>query len=1086
MPVEERRVVSILFADLAGFTSRSDHADPEDVHRTLIPFHAIAKEEIEQCGGVLDKFIGDAAMGVFGAPVAHEDDPERAVRAALAIQARTADLEMPVRAAVNTGEAVVTLATGPLVGENVAGDVVNTASRLQALAPPGGVVVGEATHHATRRVIAYRELAPATVKGKAEPLRVWVAEAVRAQAPGRADQEATPFIGREHERRLLRDLFAGTLRDRALHLVTIVGEPGIGKTRLVADLRTHALEHEEPLTWLRGRCLPYGGAVTFSPLEEVVRQAVGVRASDGRDEVTRKLERHLQALEPEAEDAEWLRTRMAPLLGLVEVERQVAAHRAESFAAWSRFLRAEAALAPTVVIVEDLHWAEPALLDFLDQLGDHLYDVPLLLVTTARPELLDTRPGWGAGLPNSTTVTLTPLAEDDMQRLLAGLLASTSVSVESPDRLVHQAAGNPLYALEFVRMLADRGAVGAVGPLELPDTVHGLIAARLDALSAAQRSLLQDAAVVGDPFWSGAVAAMHERDDPTVGLAELRRRGLVRRTSSQTVAGEVEFAFTHGVVRDVAYGRIPRAGRLSRHLAVARWLEETAGDRLGDRVELLAHHTTAALALAVTARQPLDIPALRLDARRFLLLAAQRQTPIDVPQAADYYRRALDLTAVGDPERPRLLRKRTETAWRAGELDVDAAVRAYEEARDEALADGDELEAAHCMRRLYFQLGFRGNTQEAGQSLDRAIDLLESQEGEPAELLAELYAARAENEMFAGRTVASLEWADRALALPHTPAVDMMALHIRGNGRCERGDLGGMDDLWDALHRAQASGIGTDLAESYSYLAEWVGLQEGPQQSLEMNRAQTEACQARGMAGQAMWATTESLWMLYDAGEWDELLTRAEQALAWATLHEDSQVGTAALTYTARVWAHRGRLDDAAALVGRLLPAARRIGDLQILSPALVTAAGVASLVGDPTTSVALLRELDEATAGGPSEYRELQLCEPVRVCRRLGEVELAAALAGTRPVFVTRTRLAMLTVQALLAEMRGEHADAAVRFEEAAQAWERWGDPFEQAHALAARVRCLGTGGFDEAAADRSAAEAVFSSLGVPGDQWA
>lgn len=1078
-------MVSVLFADLAGFTSRSDQADPEDVHRSLIPFHAIAKEEIERNGGVLDKFIGDAAMGVFGAPVAHEDDPERAVRAALAIQASTADLEMPVRAAVNTGEAVVTFATGPQVGENVAGDVVNTAARLQALAPPGGVVVGAATHHATRGVVDYRELAPATVKGKAEPLRVWVAEAVRAQAPGRADEDATPFVGREHERGLLRDLFTGTLRDRALHLVTVVGEPGIGKTRLVADLRTYALAHEERVTWLRGRCLPYGGAVTFAPLEEVVREATGVRRSDDREQARGKLEQHLRALEPEAEDAEWLRSRMAPLLGLVDGAGEPAANRTESFAAWSWFLRAEAVLAPTVLVVEDLHWAEPALLDFLDQLGEHLDDVPMLLVTTSRPELFDARHGWGAGAPNSATVTLAPLDQADMQRLLGELLTRSVLPAEAQDPLLRQAGGNPLYALEFVRMLVDRGVVGTDGSLELPDTVHGLIAARLDALSVAQRSLLQDAAVVGDPFWSGAVAAMHGGDDVASLLADLRRRGLVRRTSSQTMTGEVELAFTHGLVRDVAYGRIPRAGRVSRHLAVARWLEETAGDRLEDRAELLAHHATAALSLAVAAGLPVDIPALRLDARRSLLLAGLRQTPIDVPQAAGYYRRALDLTPVDDPERPRLLRKCTELAWRAGELSADDAVRAYEVARDQALADGDQLEAAHCMRRLYFQLGFRGDTLAAGQVLDHAVDLLERQEGEPAELLAELYAARAENEMFAGRTLPSLEWADRALALPHTSSVEMMALHIRGNGRCERGDLGGMEDLWEALHRAQASGTGTDLAESYSYLAEWVGLQEGPQRSLEMNRAQTEACEVRGMAGPAMWATAESLWMLYAAGEWDEVLARAERALTWATLHEDSQVGTVALTYSARVRAQRGMLSDAVALVERVLPVARQIGDLQVLSPALVTAAAVASWSGDGSASVSLLRELDEVTAAGPTEYRELQLCEPLRVCRRLGEVELAERLAGTRPVFVTRTRLAMLTVGALLAEMRGELEDAAAGFEDAAQGWQRWGDALERAHALAGRARCLATAGVSGGTADRSAAQVIFANLGVPEGQW-
>ncbi|MGZ5213110.1 MAG: ATP-binding protein [Actinomycetota bacterium] len=880
----------------------------------------------------------------------------------------------------------------------------------------------------------------------------------------------------------MRELFARAIRERSLQLVTIVGEPGIGKTRLVGDLREHVLAHEEPTTWYRGRCLPYGESVTFAPLEEVVREATGVRRSDDREEAAEKLDRHLRTLEHRAVDADRLRARLAPLLGLVDVEGRAAANREQSFAAWTRFLGDEAALAPTVLVIEDLHWADPAMLDFLDQLGDRLPDAPLLLVATARPGLFDARRDWGAGKPNSSTVTLPPLTEDDMQRLLAELLVRTVLPPEAQAPLVESAGGNPLYALEFVRMLADQGSVTDASSIALPETIHALIAARLDALTSAQRSLLQDAAVVGDPFWSGAVASMHGGVDVAPSLDQLRRRGLIRRASSQTMTGEDELTFTHGLIRDVVYGQIPRAGRATRHLAVARWLEGTAGDRLEDRAELLAHHTTEALALSIAAGLLEDVTALTRDARRFLLLAGQRQTSIDVPQAATYYRRALEMTPAGDPQRPTLLRKGTELAWRAGKVDVDEAIRAYQEAMAEALANGDEHEAAYCMRRLYFQMGFRGDTEAARKLLDRGIDLLERREGETPELLAELYACRAEDEMFSGRTKGSLRWADRALALPHSASVDMMALHIRGNGRCELGDLDGMDDLRDALHRAEASGNGVDLAQSYSYLSEWVGLQEGPLRGLEMNQAQIEACEVRGMAGQTMWSTAESLWMLYDAGRWDEALARAARAIGWATLQEDSQVGTVGLTYSARILAHRGRVDEAAELVERYLHTARQIGDLQIASPALVTAAVVAWMKRDAPTATEYLREFDDATQEGPSEYRELQLPEAIRICREHDDLELAEALAGTRPVFVTRARNSMRSVGALLAEMRGDHEDAAARFEEAADSWGGWGDPFERAHALDGMARCLSAIGLaeDAAAAEREA-RAIFSSLGIP-----
>ena len=532
----------------------------------------------------------------------------------------------------------------------------------------------------------------------------------------------------------------------------------------------------------------------------------------------------------------------------------------------------------------------------------------------------------------------------------------------------------------------------------------------------------------------------------------------------------------------MAYGRIPRAGRATRHIAVARWLEETAGDRLEDRAEQLAHHTTEALSLTLASGASQDVTALQDDARRALQLAGQRQTPIDVPQAAAYYRQALELTPPGHPQRPTLLRKGTELAWRAGKVDVDEAIRAYEEAMHQALGNGDDHEAAWCMRRLYFQIGFRGDTVAARQLLDRGIDLLEHLEGEPPELLAELYACRAEDEMFAGRTKGSLEWADRALALPHSASVDLMALHIRGNGRCELGDLDGMNDLWDAVHRAEASANGVDIAQSYSYLSEWVGLQEGPLRSLEMNRAQIEACEVRGMAGQAMWSTAESLWMLYDAGRWDEALERAARAIEWATQQEDSQVGTVGLTYSARILAHRGELDEASALVERYLHTARQIGDLQILSPALVTAAVVAWKRDDTQDAITRLGEFDDATRDGPTEYRELQLPEAVRICRNLGDVELAETLAGSRPVFVIRTKNAMASVHALLAEMQGDHERAAALFEAAAEGWEAWGDPFERAHALDGLARCASAlGRTSDAERARGAASAIFAELGVP-----
>ena len=1082
-PIEERRVVSILFADLAGFTSRSDHADPEDVRRTLIPFHTIAKEEIERFGGTLDKFVGDAAMGVFGAPVAHEDDPERAVRAALAIQARASEMAIPVRAAVNTGEAVVTFATGPQVGENVAGDVVNTASRLQSIAPHGGVAVGGVTYRATRGAVDYRELEAVTVKGKADPLRVWVVESMREERPGRPDQDATPFVGRERERNVLRKLFARAMADRSLQMVTIVGDPGIGKTRLVADLRDHVMGYDPSARWYRGRCLPYGESVTFAPLEEVVREATGVKRSDDREEAARKLADRIHVIEPKAEEAGWLGARLAPLLGLVDAGERMGANREESFAAWNRFLAADAVRAPMVLIIEDLHWADPAMLDFLDQLADQLRGVPLLLVCTTRPELFDARRDWGADKTNALTLTLSPLAETDMQQLLAELLVRSVLPAETQGPLVKSAGGNPLYALEFVRMLGDRDVVSDVSEIAVPETIHSLIATRLDALTAAQRSLLQDAAVVGDPFWSGALASMASGEDGAdlaVPLHQLQGRGLISRTRSQTMAGEDEYSFTHVLIRDVAYGQIPRAGRARRHLAIARWLEAAAGDRLDERVELLAHHTSEALSLVLAAGMPEDVEALEDDARRFLLLAAERQSSLDVAQAAAYIRRALDLTPAGRPERPRMLRRTAELSWRSGQFDVDAAVRTYEEAVELALEAGDREEAALAMRRLYFQLGFRGDGQSARANIDRGIHLLEG--GEPTPVLAELYACRAEDEMFAGHSAESLRWAGRALEIPHTDAIAVMTLHIRGNGRCELGDLEGLDDLWEALRRAEAGGTALELAQSYSYLSEWVGVTEGSSEGLRLNDLAIDLCDRRGIQGQGMWARAESMWLLYDAGRWDELLERTATMIPWAEEHGDSIVGSIGLSYRARVLTHRGQEGAADEFPERAIPLARQIGDLQVQAPVWVTAAVIEHARGNGGVALDHIRAFDEATAGGPSEYRELQSPEIVRVCLANHAIELAEKIIGDRTVFVARTKNAVLTGRALLAEARGDTAHSLALFQEVAAAWETYGDPFERAHALAGAGRCLSALDRDQEAAETSVeARALFAALGVP-----
>jgi class 3 adenylate cyclase len=403
--VEERKIVSVLFCDLVGFTAASEQQDPEDVRARIRPYHARMREEIERYGATVEKFVGDAVMAVCGAPVAHEDDAERAVRAGLRILEAIAELneadpelDLQVRVGINTGEAVVAIGARPEHGEGiVTGDVVNTAARIQGAAPVNGVAVSEQTYRATSRVFVYEQLAQVTVKGKAEPLSLWRAKSARSRFGSDVrDRFKTPFVGRELEKPLLIGTFERAAQQRSVQLVTVVGEPGVGKTRLIAELSAYTDAKPEIIRWRQGRCLPYGEGITFWALGEIVKAEAGILESDSAEAAASKLETAVPLDEPERQ---WLLQRLAPLVG---VEAASPAERQELFTAWRRFLEGLAAGRATVLVFDDLHWADEALLDFLEHLAEWSQGVPLLVLCAARPELYERRPGWGAGQRNAT------------------------------------------------------------------------------------------------------------------------------------------------------------------------------------------------------------------------------------------------------------------------------------------------------------------------------------------------------------------------------------------------------------------------------------------------------------------------------------------------------------------------------------------------------------------------------------------------------------------------------------------------------------------------------------------------------------
>ena len=1088
-PLEERRLVTIVFADLAGFTEHSDRADPEDVRRILIPFHSVAKEEIERFGGTLDKFIGDAAMGVFGAPVAHEDDPERAVRAALEIRERMREGNLPVRIAVHTGEAIVTFGEGPTVGERVAGDVVNTASRLQSFAPEGSVIVGEHTERSTRHVIAYQPVPATKVKGKAEPLTAFVAISIRSDTLDREEDDPPPFVGRLRERELLHDLLGRTVGDRSPRLVTVVGEPGIGKTRLVLDLIEHVRATHEGVSWHRGRCRPFGESITFAAIEEVVRSIAGIAQGADEQGIHAEIHSDLAGLGLGADDRDWLGGRLAALLGLRSND-DAPADSDEMAAAWARYLEAAAERAPLPIVIEDLHWADDALLGFLERLMERAPAVPMFLLCTARPELFARRPDWAAHVVDATTISISPLTDDEMSSLLTSLLLRATVPSGQVEHLLRRAGGNPLYAREFVQMLEDHsdGAGRALDTTAatgagVPDTVQALIAARLDALEPPERVLLQAASVVGDRFWRGALAAL-ERDasGPDEPLRALQRRGLIRRSSSSAIEGDVEFAFAHALIRDVAYGRLPRPVRSRLHRDVAAWLEAQVGTGAG-QADLLASHATRALELARAAGLHDDVPDLEALTVRSLVAAGNRQISLDTARAAQHYRDALALAPAG-AERAEIRRTATSLRWRAGGMTSDEALEQYRTAEHEATKAGDSRLAARVLRRIYYQLGLQGETAAAHEALERAIALVEH-DPEAEEILAELYACRSEAEMLAGHSEASRVWAERALELPRNQTVTLMALHLRGNARCEAGDLGGVDDLREALAIAEDSGAAIDIVTSYSYLLEWVGLEDGPSVGLPMNRATVDLCRRRGIEGQGMWTRAEGLWLRFDAGLWDEVLKETDDLGSWARAHGDTQIVTVSDLYRARVLAHRGDR-EAGEVVASLLPVARQIEDLQVLAPALMVAVVAHSAAGDDAAMLAHATEFDSTTAEGPSEYRETYLPEVVRALLAAGEIDAAADIVGDRPVHVRRTMLSVATSRALLAEADGD-LDAAERgFRDLVPGWQAWGGRFELAHAHAGVARTLRAAGrLEDVAEPEAEAAAAFSQLGIAEGSW-
>ena len=937
---EERKVVSIVFVDLVGHTARSETADPEDVRATLAPYHARARNELERFGGTVEKFIGDAVMAVFGAPIAHEDDPERAVRAALAVRDALVEDGLEIRAAVNTGEALVSLDANSAEGEAlVAGDVVNTAARLQSAAPVNGVLVGAASYRATERVIEYREADGITAKGKSEPMPAWEAIAPRARLGVDVSHHgAAVLVGRELEVRLLSDAL-DRARGGALQLVTLVGVPGMGKSRLVWELFQRIESELEFTHWRQGRALSYGGGA-FGAVAEAVRSQVGALESDSATQVEEKLRVALDPL-PLGSDRDWVAARVRPLLGLEVAEP---ATRENSFIAWRMLLEAVAEVHPLVLVLEDLHWADDGTLDFVEYLLDWASDAPILVLCTSRPELLERRPTWGGGRVNSQTSALAPLTDDAAARLLAVLLDRSVLDADVQARLLQQAGGNPLYAEEYARMLV-QGESGEA----LPDTVQGVIAARLDLLEPGEKEVIQAASVLGKVFWRGGVEALGPEAGLDETLQRLVRREFIKRERGSLMAGEAEYAFRHALVRDVAYAQLPRASRAEKHRLAAGWIETTAVGR----PDLVAHHYGESLTLGRAAGA--DVSAIEQPARTAFRAAGAHAASLGAAaDAAALYRKALELW----PDEPSRAPVELELAEALADADPQGATEAagWALARFEAL--GDFAGIAHAESVLAASLWQLGEGAEARRHLDAAVAAAKRSESQAA--LARALTQQARLLRVSGRHEEAIPVAVEAVPLAEAAGLESVAVAALIALGTARGsdDLDGWEaQLIEAEHRARALNDPGLLHRALNNRANDVMRWRGVTASVPIYDEVAELVKRFPAPYGVRWVDSTLGSLAYMQGEWDRALEYGERFFAvqpGVRHYLETQV-----VMTRSLIAH-GRGEDAAAAAdfAQALERARLSGDLQQIGPVLAFGAWMALESGRPDASRPLTDEL--------------------------------------------------------------------------------------------------------------------------------
>jgi class 3 adenylate cyclase/tetratricopeptide (TPR) repeat protein len=1005
----ERKVVTVVFCDLVGFTARAESMDPEDVEALLVPYHERLRDELERRGGTVEKFIGDAVMALFGAPTAHEDDPERAVRACLAIRDwAIAEEGVQVRIAAATGEALIRLDARPEAGEGMAsGDVVNTAARLQSAAPVNGVIVDETTYRAARHTIDYRQAEPVEAKGKAEPIVIWEAVEARARFGTEVlDHVAGELVGREREIDALWAAFDRVRDERSPQLVTLVGVPGIGKSRLLYELSRRVDAEPELTTWRQGRCLAYGDGITFWALAEIIKAQAGINEADDDTSATEKLRRAAEEIVDPA-DADWVAARLRPLAGLEDESELGGGRGTEAFAAWRRFFEELAAVRPLILVFEDLQWADEGLLDFVDQLVDWVTDVPMLVVCTARPELLARRPNWAGGKLNASTIALEPLSEVETARLMAALLDRSVLPADVQQTLLERAGGNPLYAEQFAQLYVERGSAE---DLPLPETLQGIISARLDGLPVEEKAFLHAGAVVGKVFWTGGLGDDAVETEPIV--HSLARKGFLRRQRRSSVPGEVELSFAHALVRDVAYGQMPRAERASRHRAVAEWLESLG--RSEDHAEMLAYHWRSALELAGASGE--DTTDLAERTRLALVEAGDRAFGLNAfGAAATYYTDALGLWPVDAAGRAALLFRRGHAFHVLGDEQQEAAL---EEARDALLEIGDAETAGQAEAFLSRTAWYRGHGEAARLHIERAQELVADAGPRPAK--ARVLCLLARLRMLSGEPDDAIEIATEALGLADTLDLDEIRIHALttiGSAKAFLNNTGDAE-LERALELAKAvnSPLGGVVLNNLAVLAS---------RTAELDRAEGLLLETLDLAlqfgdrEQVRFTRANLLYHSHRHGRWDDLLEEAGRFIAECE-NSPHNMETAARELRGRARFARGDVEAALADWQRGITLAREMESPERLLPGLLQLARGLMLLGRQDEARVLVAEGMGIAEANPSIAGPLAIvADQATALGVAGEIVEIIELAPDGP-----------WKDAALADARGEHSRAADIYE--------------------------------------------------------